>query len=168
MWRSIRIHPNMIPRIRYVAAYQVKPISAITHVAEVARIELRKDTQKYALYFKQPAWKIEPIPLVLDGIVSAPQNSRYTSYAKLHAAKILMKCFNKVHFHECFIATRSGHRSKAVFVDTLGPPTGFNPSAVTFCPYFWSRFWLRFSHGVGHDSELASIATHLSHKTTKP
>jgi hypothetical protein len=34
MWRAIRIHQSMIPKIRYIATYQVAPESAITHIAE--------------------------------------------------------------------------------------------------------------------------------------
>lgn len=42
----------MLSKIQYIAAYQVAPVSAITHVAEVERIEKYKDTGKYILYFK--------------------------------------------------------------------------------------------------------------------
>ena len=89
MWRAIRIHSSMIPKIRYVAAYQVAPVSAITHVAEVARIELWKDSGKYALYFSEPARKIEPVPLVSGGRIAAPQAPRYTSFLRLQKAKSL-------------------------------------------------------------------------------
>ena len=80
----------MIPKIRYLAVYQVAPVSAITHMAEVERIEPWKDTGKYALYFREPARKIGPIPL---GAGVAPQNSRYTSFARLQAAKTLEEVF---------------------------------------------------------------------------
>jgi hypothetical protein len=93
MWRAIRMHSSMIPKIRYVAGYQVAPESAITHIAEVTKIEPWKDTQKYALYFKEPAKKIDRIPLVAGGRVNAPQNSRYTSMARLKNAKTLDDLF---------------------------------------------------------------------------
>ena len=80
MWRAVRIHSSMIPKIRYLATYQVAPESAITHIAEVARIEPWKDSGKYALYFKEPARKIGPLPVVTGGRVKAPQASRYTSF----------------------------------------------------------------------------------------
>ncbi len=38
-WFAIRIHSNMRPRIKYIAAYQVAPQSAITYVAPVSSIE---------------------------------------------------------------------------------------------------------------------------------
>jgi hypothetical protein len=46
-WYAIRIHSSMKPKIHYIAVYQVAPVSAITHIAEVADIEPWKDTQKY-------------------------------------------------------------------------------------------------------------------------
>lgn len=93
MWRAIRIHESMIPRIRYIAAYQVAPVSAITHLAEVDRIEPWKDSQKYAVYFKAPAQPIGPVRLVPNGRVMAPQNSRYTSLGRLRAAQTLDDVF---------------------------------------------------------------------------
>jgi hypothetical protein len=93
MWRAVRIHSSMIPKIKYVAAYQVAPISAITHIAPVARIESWKDTGKYALVFADPAQEIGPLKLVQGGRVNAPQASRYTSYKRLEKAKNLDDVF---------------------------------------------------------------------------
>lgn len=62
-WRSIRISAAMRDRIKYIAGYQVAPISAITHIAEVEEIRLYKDTGKYQLIFKGPAQQINPIPV---------------------------------------------------------------------------------------------------------
>lgn len=92
-WYAIRIHSSMIPKIRYVAAYQVAPVSAITHVAPVARIELWKETGKYVLNFSEPASKIGPLALVPGGRASAPQAPRYTSFQKLQKAKSLDDVF---------------------------------------------------------------------------
>ena len=93
MWRAVRIHSSMQPKLKYVAAYQIAPVSAITYVAEVSHIEPWKDTGKYALYFKGDAQEINPIPLVSGGKVSAPQASRYTSFARLQKAKTLDDVF---------------------------------------------------------------------------
>jgi hypothetical protein len=38
-WRAIRISGGKVQQIRYIAAYQTKPIQAITHYAPVATIE---------------------------------------------------------------------------------------------------------------------------------
>lgn len=83
----------MMPKIRYIAAYQVAPVSAITYVAEVAAVEPWKDMQKYCVSFKEPAQKIGPIPLVSGGRVTPPQNIRYTSFVRLQKAKLLDDVF---------------------------------------------------------------------------
>jgi hypothetical protein len=93
MWRAVRIHSSMIPKIRYLATYQVAPESAITHVAEVARIEPWKDTGKCALFFKEPGQKIGPLKLIPGGKVSAPQSRRYTSFSRLKSGKTLDDVF---------------------------------------------------------------------------
>lgn len=88
-WYQIRISAAMIPKIKYVAAYQVAPISAITHVAEVDRIEKYKDSDKYILYFKNNAKQIQKITLSGQTKGKAPQAPRYTSYTKLMEANTL-------------------------------------------------------------------------------
>lgn len=92
-WYAIRIHASMIPKIRYIAVYQVAPVSAITYLADVASIEPWKDTEKYCVNFKEPARKIGPIPLVSGGRVTAPQNIRYTSLDRLQKARSLDDLF---------------------------------------------------------------------------
>lgn len=88
-WYQIRISAAMLNKIKYIAAYQVAPISAITHVAEVERIEKYKDSNKYILYFKSEAKQIKKIPLLSKNKGKAPQAPRYTSYAKLLEANTL-------------------------------------------------------------------------------
>lgn len=92
-WYSIRIHSSMIPKIKYLAVYQVAPESAITYIASVASIEQWRDTNKYVVNFAEPASPIGPIRLAPDGRVKAPQNSRYTSRERLEAAKTLDDVF---------------------------------------------------------------------------
>jgi len=92
-WYAIRISSSMIDRIKYIAGYQTTPISAITHYAEVAKIEKYKDTGKYIVYFKEPAKKIGPIKLTTGKSGSAPQGPRYTTYEKLIKAKKLEDIF---------------------------------------------------------------------------
>jgi hypothetical protein len=94
-WYQIRIHSSMIPKIKYIAAYRVAPESAITHIAEVKKIERWKDGNKYILYFSGPAKPIGPIKLIPkpNGKVKAPQAPRYTSYDRLSKAKNLDEAF---------------------------------------------------------------------------
>lgn len=92
-WYAIRIHPSMIPKIVNIAAYQVAPISAITHIAKVKNIEQWKDTSKYVVNFSAKARRIGPIRLVSKGKVKPPYAPRYTSRARLKAARNLDEAF---------------------------------------------------------------------------
>jgi len=62
-WYAIRIGAGMKDRIKYIAAYRVAPISAVTHIAEVAEIKPYKDTGKYLVVFKGPATEITHVPI---------------------------------------------------------------------------------------------------------
>ena len=92
-WYAIRIHATMLSRIRYIAAYQVAPEKAITHIATVESIKQWKDTNKYILNFAAPAEPIGPIPLLPKGKVRAPQAPRYTTRSRLVQAKTLDEAF---------------------------------------------------------------------------
>lgn len=88
-WYAIRIHGSMRPQIKYIAGYQVAPLSAITHIAPVKSIEPWKDTRKYCVNFSEPARAIGPISLVKTGRVRPLQNSRYSNRLRVEAAKTL-------------------------------------------------------------------------------
>lgn len=60
-WYAIRMSSSMLDRIKYIAAYQTAPISAITHYAEVSKIERYENTNKYIVYFKEAAKEMEHI-----------------------------------------------------------------------------------------------------------
>lgn len=88
-WYAIRIHGTMRPQIRHIAVYQVAPASAITHIAPVKSIEPWKDTGKFVVNFATAAQAIGPIPVVKGGRVRPLQNLRYTTRARVEAAKTL-------------------------------------------------------------------------------
>ena len=88
-WYAIRISSAMIDKIKYIASYQVAPISAITYIAEVARIEKYADSNKYILYFKEGTLqKINAVGLGGNRAL-APQAPRYSSYNTIVNAKTL-------------------------------------------------------------------------------
>jgi hypothetical protein len=91
-WYAIRLNSSMIPKIKYIAAYQVAPISAITHIAEVKSIEQWKDTNKYILYFTKPAEKIKKV-LLGNTKGKAPQSPRYSSKERILKATTLDNVF---------------------------------------------------------------------------
>ncbi|HAL92615.1 MAG TPA: hypothetical protein DCM68_06290 [Verrucomicrobia bacterium] len=77
-WWAIRIGPAMKDRIKYIAAYQVAPIGAVTHFAEIADIKPYKDTGKYVVIFKQPAVAVEPIK---------PRDTRFSPQGPIYVQK---------------------------------------------------------------------------------
>lgn len=87
-WYAIRISGGMLQKIKYIAAYQTQPVSAITHFAPVDRIEPYGEEGKYKLIFSEKAQSIGPIPYG-DAPSGAMQGPRYTSFEKLKAAKKL-------------------------------------------------------------------------------
>lgn len=92
-WYAIRISASMLDKIKYIAAYHVAPVSAITHYGEVASIEKWKDTNKYIVYMKEPPQKITPINLDKDKKGVAPQAPRYTSLARMLKSKVISEVF---------------------------------------------------------------------------
>ena len=88
-WYAIRISSAMINKIKYIAAYQVSPISGITYIAEVSRIEKYNDGNKYIVLFKPGTLKkINKIALGKKK-GKAPQAPRYSSHKAILEAKTL-------------------------------------------------------------------------------
>ena len=91
-WHAIRISGGMINRIKYIAAYQTSPVSAVTHYAHVARIESYGNEGKYKLIFSGPA-------IILDKQIphgdstAQLQRSRYTNFDKLFTSKSILDLF---------------------------------------------------------------------------
>lgn len=92
-WYQIRINASMIPKIKYLAVYQVAPISAITYFAEVASIEPWQDGSKYVVNFKGTPEEVGPLRLVPAGKAKALQNIRYTSLNRIKNARNLDEAF---------------------------------------------------------------------------
>ena len=63
-WYSIRVSGGMLDKIRYIAAYQSQPVSAITHYAPVDRIELYGESGKYKLIFSEKAQTLVQSPMM--------------------------------------------------------------------------------------------------------
>ena len=75
-WFAIRISGAMIDKIKHIAAYQVAPVSGITYIADVDRIEKYKDTNKYIVFFK-PGTVKKLNKVALGKKKLAPQAPRY-------------------------------------------------------------------------------------------
>jgi hypothetical protein len=93
-WFSIRINSKHIPKLKYIAAYQVAPIAALTHIAEIASIVPYENTGKYLVKFKTGATKIEPITRPDDSKITM-QAPRYALRANILKATNLDKIWQK-------------------------------------------------------------------------
>lgn len=87
-WYAIRISAGKINDIKYIAAYQTSPISAVTYYAEVDSIQPYGDGSKYQVNFKGKAIKLDQA-ITLDSPKYSPQAPVYTSYEKLIKAKTM-------------------------------------------------------------------------------
>ncbi|HJH25478.1 MAG TPA: hypothetical protein C5S37_01620, partial [Methanophagales archaeon] len=58
-WWAVRLNPNTIPHIKYIAIYQVAPLSKITYYGKVSRIKPYEDTGKYILYLNDDPIKLK-------------------------------------------------------------------------------------------------------------
>jgi hypothetical protein len=93
-WWAIRIAGGMLDKIKYIAAYQSHPVSAITHYAPVDRIEPYGESGQYKLIFSESAQQIGPIPFA-DAPSGAMQGPRYTTFEKLQSASKLSDLLTK-------------------------------------------------------------------------
>ena len=91
-WYSIRIAGGMLDKIKYIAAYQTNPVSAITHYAPVSKIEPYGESGKYKLVFSEKAKPIGPITFG-DAPTGSMQGPRYTTIDRLRKAKTLSDLF---------------------------------------------------------------------------
>lgn len=80
-WYAIRIGAAMKSRIKYIAAYRIAPISAVTHLAEIQDIKPYKDTGKYIVHFKGEPEEIRHIPVRES--TNSPQGPVYVQKEKL-------------------------------------------------------------------------------------
>ncbi len=76
----------MLDKLRYIAAYRVSPISAITHWAKIKQIEPYGNEGKYKLLLKGPAQELKK-PIGIQTKRNALQESKYTTFQKFIEAK---------------------------------------------------------------------------------
>ena len=91
-WYAIRIAGGMLDKIKFIAAYQTNPVSAITHYAPVSQIEPYGESGKYKLGFSEKAKPIGPITFG-DAPTGSMQGPRYTTIDRLRKAKTLSDLF---------------------------------------------------------------------------
>ena len=84
-WYAVRIASSVIPRLKYLAMYEVAPIKAIRWVGKIESIQPFEDTGKYKIFLSEIN-EIEPIKL--GNPKYAPYGPRYTTYELYRKQKI--------------------------------------------------------------------------------
>lgn len=87
-WYPIRIDDRRKGDLRWICVYQNSPVRAITHYAEIIRIENYLDTGRYRIVFSEP--NELPTPIALgpeDGLTM--QGQKYTSLERLLRARLI-------------------------------------------------------------------------------
>ena len=88
-WYAIRLSAGKLEKIKYIAAYQTHPVSAITHYALVDQIEPYGQDGKYRVIFSGKPQLFKPKIPYGDAPRGAMQGLRYTTFEKLKTAKKL-------------------------------------------------------------------------------
>lgn len=92
-WWAVRLSPKSIPHIKYIAMYQVAPISQITHYGKIDRIEPYQDTGKYKLYLDGDPIKLtRPVGLGKNPHLK-PQGPKYAILDNIRKANTLDDVF---------------------------------------------------------------------------
>jgi hypothetical protein len=92
-WFAIRIAGGKLDSLKYIAAYQTAPESAVTHYAPIARIESYGNGPKYKLVFAGPAVELPKRIPFADAAPGSMQGPRYTSYKRLLTATKVQDLF---------------------------------------------------------------------------
>jgi hypothetical protein len=89
-WWAVRIAVTIIEHLKYIAMYEVAPISAIRWAGKIQSIQPFEDTGKYKIYLSE-IFEVGPIKLGIPKL--APQGPKYTTFELLNKAKTLADIF---------------------------------------------------------------------------
>ncbi len=87
-WYPVRIDFRRIHSLKWIAVYESRPVSAITHVARIVRISPYLDTARYQIDFEEPEELISPVRLDPDS-TSGFQGQRYSWMQRIRSAKFI-------------------------------------------------------------------------------
>ena len=91
-WPNLKMDKIRRPNVKFVAVYQTSPVSAITHYAEIERLEDIQKHGRYDVWFKGSPVEIRHVPFTKTDIC-AVQGPRYTMLERLLNAASLNDAF---------------------------------------------------------------------------
>ncbi|MBP6013482.1 MAG: hypothetical protein KBA31_14750 [Alphaproteobacteria bacterium] len=83
-WYPLKMAARKAGKVKWTAAYETAPKSAITHIARVRSVKQRADGT-YKVVFDGRVKRIRPIPF--GGVRGGIRRLRYTTQRKLQSAK---------------------------------------------------------------------------------
>ncbi len=89
------MNSQTLEQIKYIAIYQVAPVSQITYYGKVKNIEPYKDTGKYKLILEGAPIKLESPVKIGKNRMLKPQGPRYAKLKNILDAKTLDDVFSK-------------------------------------------------------------------------
>jgi len=92
-WPTLRIGSKKVEQVKYIAVYQVAPISAITHYAKITQYTRLEQKGRYKVSFEGPPIEITQVPYSPSKDSSVVQGPRYTSLAKILCSNCLTDVF---------------------------------------------------------------------------
>ena len=92
MWPNVKVDRKKIEQLQYLAVYQTRPISAITHFATVGKFELLEKKGRYNLFFNEEPTEISHVKFTKFDLC-AVQGPRYTTLKRLLAAQSISHAF---------------------------------------------------------------------------
>jgi hypothetical protein len=90
-WWALRLSPISRARLKYIAAYRVAPVCAVTHIAKIRDIKPWHDTGRYVIEFTGPPEELpSPIPFKKgEHRTVTMQTPRLTTHERLMSAKTI-------------------------------------------------------------------------------
>lgn len=92
-WPNLKIDKDRKEHVKFIAVYQTRPVSAITHYAEIERFEPLPRVGRYNVFFKGNPIEIRPVPFT-SADICAVQGPRYTTLINIQNAKNLTGAFH--------------------------------------------------------------------------
>lgn len=91
-WPNLKVDKKRLERLRFVAVYQTKPVSAITHYAKIDRFDALDRVGRYNVIFSGKAIEIKAVKFT-SADVCAVQGPRYTRIELVLNANSLSRAF---------------------------------------------------------------------------
>lgn len=92
IWPGVRLSDQMRSDLKYVAVYQTKPVSAITHYARICNIRPSEKVGRYDIILDANLIELESIPFTTRDL-AAVQSPRYTNLSIMLKATCLSDAF---------------------------------------------------------------------------